>query len=147
MIRRHRLNCCGQPIALKFQVPSRLPPTGSPYTSGSHSADAGLSRAAVPLPTCPYGVVSGDPPDPTVPKAAPYENRPVRRHLLLRGNREQREVDSRLAFGRRSAHDERLFAEKLRMPRFLQTERLALVFELAFPMNSPHDLGVSRRSE
>jgi hypothetical protein len=54
-------------------------------------------------------------------------NRPVRRHLLLRGNREQREADSRLAFGRRSAHDARLLAEKLRMPRFLQTERLAWV--------------------
>jgi hypothetical protein len=60
-------------------------------------------------------------------------NRPVRRHLLLRGNREQREADSRLAFGRRSAHDARLLAEKLRMPRFLQTERLALVSSLHFP--------------
>jgi hypothetical protein len=49
--------------------------------------------------------------------------------------------------GRRSAHDARIFAEKLRMPRFLQTERLAWVFELAFSMNSLHDFGASRRSE
>src|ERR1035438_37209 len=30
---------------------------------------------------------------------------------------------------------------------FLQTERLAWVFELAFPMNSHHDFGVSHRSQ
>jgi hypothetical protein len=35
--------------------------------------------------------------------------------------------------GCRSAHDARLFAEKLRMPRFLQTEQLAWVSSLHFP--------------
>jgi len=38
-------------------------------------------------------------------------------------------------------------AEKLRMPRFLQTERLAWVFELAFPINFHHDFEASRRSQ
>jgi hypothetical protein len=51
------------------------------------------------------------------------------------------------AVERRSAHDARLFVEKLRMPRFLQTERLAWVFELAFSMNTLHDFGASRRSQ
>lgn len=49
--------------------------------------------------------------------------------------------------GRRSAHDARLCAEKLRKPRFLQTGQLAWVFELAFPLNSLHDFGASRRSQ
>ena len=82
-----------------------------------------------------------------VKKAAPYETD------LLGDTYCSVEIESNakliLAWhlGRRSAHDTRLFVEKLRAPRFSQAEQPAWVFELAFSMNSHHDFGASRRSQ
>ena len=52
-----------------------------------------------------------------------------------------------LHFGGSSAHDARLLAEKLRMPRFFADRTTRMGFELAFSMNSLHDVGASRRSQ
>jgi hypothetical protein len=84
--------------------------------------------------------VSGDPPDPTVPKAAPYETDLLGDAYCSVGIESNAKLILAWHVGRRSAQDA-LFVEKLRMPRFLQTERVARVFELAFPMNSHHDFG------
>src|SRR5271169_6590071 len=57
-IQGHKLDrCCNQAISLKFRAPSCRPRPRIAYTSGSHSADADLNRAAVPRPACPRRAV------------------------------------------------------------------------------------------